>query len=508
MGEALIITVVVLGQLGFYGWLGWVGTRGRRAARRAIPATAADGRALLALLGVEPTGALTPLREAWIAGQRAGAPLSLARGESPRWSYTEGKAGGYNQLIVNELRVGRSPGLRPFAPVVVASPFRDWNHVQTPSPNVGLTPIGPLAGAAKLNHLPYEVAAGSPAAIRRNATHSDYTFDSRLFSGAAEAVGEVRRQRLDQELGELSGSAGWLLAVEADAIWFRAPVGTSNESLAEIVRRLDALAAALGDPAGAVYFNHWTDSTAPVASRETAYRTWAAMTPDTSVADAATVSRPGVDALARVFAAHACGRAGVETLAAWAADGTAPAVAAAYAAQLLDELAPARFRDHVLELASTSPVPLWALEYIAKNRFAAGAGVARNGLATRDPQRQRTAIAALAAIGDATAEPAVRELLESDDRSVFEAAVDYLATCGTVHSLQLLRDATKRNRGIFGDWDLESATNRAIARIEARTAPAEAGRLSVVDDDRDGGELSVVDGDGAPKTATEAFRIS
>jgi hypothetical protein len=102
--------------------------------------------------------------------------------------------------------------------------------------------------------------------------------------------------------------------------------------------------------------------------------------------------------------------------------------------------------------------------------------------------------------------PRARRLCSSFDHpslEVQEAAVISLGSVGTARAVEPL---TQHRGGILGDTELKRAVRDAIARIQMRLGPVDAGRLSLAEEDECAGALSTVETDepaGALSVASE-----
>jgi HEAT repeat protein len=130
-------------------------------------------------------------------------------------------------------------------------------------------------------------------------------------------------------------------------------------------------------------------------------------------------------------------------------------------------------------------------------------------LARLAPQAQGAEAAAIATalreVADSPSlEPALLSLLSKDDVATRVAAAHALRRVGTAAAVEPLLAYTE---GLTVDADLKLAAREAIAGIQSRLGPVDAGRLALADA-TDSGSLSLAHGTGDLSLSREAGRLS
>lgn len=154
----------------------------------------------------------------------------------------------------------------------------------------------------------------------------------------------------------------------------------------------------------------------------------------------------------------------------------------------------------LLEAALAAPsvrVRVAAIDAMARVGHRAGLpALCELAFAARHDEVAAATARALGTLGDAHAEAALLGLLESGSSEVKVAAARTLGGLGTVRAVEPLLLHTE---GFFAAADVRQAALDAVARIQQRLGPAEAGRLSIA---------AVADADGALSMARNGGALS
>jgi hypothetical protein len=193
----------------------------------------------------------------------------------------------------------------------------------------------------------------------------------------------------------------------------------------------------------------------------------------------------------RLAAARFLKDEGLEALEHLALDRAVPESAAAEAVALVAARCPAAHAGPLLLTAlktHSGAARRQAVEELGRIRYVPARGALIVLLENADPQTAGGAAAALAAMGEATAEGPLLKAMESDARELRLAAVRALATVGTAAAVEPLLVFLAGRRL---DGESRQQIRDAVAAIQSRLAGAGAGQLSLAAAPAGGGWLSV-----------------
>ena len=182
---------------------------------------------------------------------------------------------------------------------------------------------------------------------------------------------------------------------------------------------------------------------------------------------------------------------GLEVLEHLAQDRAVPESAAAEAVALLAARCPAEHAGALILAAlktHSGVARRQAVEELGRIRYPGARGPLIVLLERADPRTAAAAAAALAALGDATAETALLKAMESDARELRLAAVRALGTLGSAAAVEPLLAFLESRRL---DADTRYWIRDAVGAIQSRLAGAEAGQLSLAATSPGSGWLSV-----------------
>jgi hypothetical protein len=193
----------------------------------------------------------------------------------------------------------------------------------------------------------------------------------------------------------------------------------------------------------------------------------------------------------RLAAARFLKDEGLEVLKHLALDRAVPESAAAEAVALFAARCPAEQAGPLLLTAlktHSGEVRRQAVEELGRIHYGPARGPLIVLLEHADPRTGAAAAAALAALGDVTAEPALLKAVESDSRELRLAAVRALGTVGSAVSVEPLL-AFLAGRRL--DTETRQRIREAVGAIQSRLAGAGAGQLSLAATAPGSGWLSV-----------------
>jgi hypothetical protein len=194
----------------------------------------------------------------------------------------------------------------------------------------------------------------------------------------------------------------------------------------------------------------------------------------------------------RVAAARFLKAEGLDVLEHLARDRDAPESAAAEAVALLAARCPAARAGPLLLTAlktHSEEARRQAVEELGRIRYHPARGPLLVLLERADPRTGAAAAAALASLGDVTAEPALLRAMETDARELRLAAVAALRTVGSAGAVEPLLSFLASRRL---DAETRQEIRDAVGAIQSRLAGAAAGQLSLAATSPEGGWLSVV----------------
>ena len=193
----------------------------------------------------------------------------------------------------------------------------------------------------------------------------------------------------------------------------------------------------------------------------------------------------------RLAAARFLREEGLQVLEHLAHDRVVPESAAAEAVALLAARCPAAQAGPLLLTAlktHTGEARRQAVDELGRIRYRPARGALIVLLDNADPQTAGTAAAALAAMGEATAEGPLLKAMESDARELRLACVRALGAVGTAMSVEPLLAFLSGRRL---DGETRQTIRDAVAAIQSRLAGAGAGQLSLAAVPAGSGWLSV-----------------
>jgi len=212
-------------------------------------------------------------------------------------------------------------------------------------------------------------------------------------------------------------------------------------------------------------------------------------TPEAREASRVNLGDPGP--WVRLAAARFSREEGLDALKSLAEDREAPEGAAAEAVALFAARGPAEAAGPLLLAAlktRTGQVRRQAIEDLGRLRHLPARGPLLVLLERADPRTAAAAAAALAALGDARAEPGLLAAVESEARELRLAALRALATLGSVASVEPLLAFLETRHP---DTETRREVRAAVDAIQSRLAGAEAGQLSLAVTPAGSGWLSV-----------------